>query len=425
MTVLPSPVLKAFHRRIVPVNTEDAGWQSRLILNSRNLPQPLLANAMTAIASAPEWVGVLGFDVFTRQTVALRPPPWGGVGANSWIVRQWSDRDDVLATDWLQHRGVTVGIEATRLAVEAVATSHSFHPVVDYLGEIVWDGRRRLEGWLSRYLGAEPSPYLGAVSKCTLISAVVRIMEPGCKVDTVPIIEGAQGTRKSSAIRTLGGAWFTDEISDFGSKDAAMQAAGAWFIEIAELDAMSKADTSKVKAFISRTTDRYRPPFGRRLIESKRPSVFWGTTNSDTYLKDETGARRFWPIRAGRIDIEALAQDRDQLFAEAVMLYEMGEPWWMSDADIELAARMEQKDRYVQDPWQDSIAQYAECHDNVSINEVLADVFKLSADAMDQKARNRVVACLKQIEFERYRKRVPGKPSAEWRYRRRGMGDPQ
>lgn len=399
--------------------TKTADWRDELLLNSRKVPQPVIANVMIALRDCPEWDGVLGFDDFTRRTVALRPPPWAA-GDNAWVIRPWTDRDDILATEWLQHNEIMVGVEATQRGVEAISAASSFHPVIDYLDGLIWDGRSRLDGWLSHYLGAETSPYLRSVGRCTMISAIARIKQPGCKVDTVPIIEGPQGIRKSTAIRTLGGPWFTDEISDFGSKDAAMQADGAWFIEIAELDAMSKGETSKVKAFISRTTDRYRPPFGRRVIESKRPSVFWGTTNSDTYLKDDTGARRFWPIKAGRIDIDGLARDRDQLFAEAVVLYDKGEPWWIKGTAIEQDARVEQKERYVSDPWQEAITGYAERRGDVSLNEVLSEVFDLTVEDMNQHAQNRAAACLRQIDFERYRKRVPGRASPEWRYRRGG-----
>lgn len=398
-------------------------WRSRLLPNSRKTPQPILANALIAIADAPEWSGVLGFDTFAHRTVALQPPPWAA-GSNHWIARPWTDRDDVLATDWLQHCEIVVGVECTRQAIEAVAMSNSFHPIQDYLDGLRWDGKRRLDVFVPRYLGSEPSEYGRAVGRCALVGAVARIKRPGCKLDTVPIIEGPQGIKKSSAVRVLGGEWFTDEISDFGSKDAAMQAATAWFIEIGELDAMSKAETSRIKAFISRTTDRFRPPFGRRVIESKRPSVFWGTTNSDAYLKDETGARRFWPIQAGRIDIDAIARDRDQLFAEAVHLHDAGEPWWMTGSEIEQDAKVEQKARYLEDPWQGAISQFAAGREDVSVNEVLIRVFDIAVEHVDQRMQNRVVLCLKQIEFERFRKRIPGRASAEWRYRRTTLEPP-
>ncbi|HEY2528179.1 MAG TPA: virulence-associated E family protein, partial [Xanthobacteraceae bacterium] len=164
--------------------------------------------------------------------------------------------------------------------------------------------------------------YTAAVGTCMLIAAVARIYEPGCKADAVPIFEGKQGLLKSTAIKTMFYPWFTDELADLGSKDAAMQTRGIWGIEISELDAMTRGEVSKIKAFVSRTTDRFRPPYGKRVIESKRSCVFVGSTNSDDYLKDASGARRFQPVDlgvTGDIDIEGLRRDRDLLWAEAVI----------------------------------------------------------------------------------------------------------
>ena len=130
---------------------------------------------------------------------------------------------------------------------------------------------------------------------------------------------------KSTAIKALFDPWFTDELADLGSKDAAMQTRGVWGIEVSELDSMARTDVSRIKAFITRTTDRFRPPYGSRLMESPRSCVFWGTTNSDAYLKDETGGRRFWPVKSGKINIDLIREIRDQLWAEAVVLYEAGD----------------------------------------------------------------------------------------------------
>lgn len=139
----------------------------------------------------------------------------------------------------------------------------------------------------------------------------------------------------------LGGKYFTDEISDLGSKDAAMQAMGAWIIEIAELDSMSRGEVGRIKAFMSRTEDRFRPPFGRRVINSARQCVFAGTVNHGSYLRDETGARRFWPVQCTGISLEALKHDRDQLWAEAVAAFKAGRAWWLDTPEfLEAAARL-------------------------------------------------------------------------------------
>ena len=184
-------------------------------------------------------------------------------------------------------------------AVTAVAEEQSFHPVEDYLRGIQWDGHERLQSWLSSCLGAEDNKYNKTIGVCALVAATARIFVPGCKVDTIPILEGGQGLGKSTALKTLFAPWFSDELADLGSKDAAMQLEGVWLIEVSELDAMSRSEVGRIKAFVSRTADRYRPPYGSRVVEQLRSCVFWGTTNSETYLQDETGARRFWPIKVG------------------------------------------------------------------------------------------------------------------------------
>ena len=142
------------------------------------------------------------------------------------------------------------------------------------------------------------------------IAAVARIMQPGCKNDYMPIFEGAQDKGKSTAIDALFSPWFSDDLAELGTKDAAMQVRVAWGIEVAELAAMTRGEIERVKAFITRKVDRFRPSYGRRVIEVPRQSVFWGSTNADTYLKDETGGRRFWPIRCNGIDVQAIKQDR-------------------------------------------------------------------------------------------------------------------
>ena len=185
------------------------------------------------------------------------------------------------------------------------------------------------------------------------------------------ILEGAQGIRKSTALRTLAGEYFTDELADLGSKDAAMQTRGVWIIELSELDSLSHSEVARIKAFMSRTTDRFRPPYGMRLVESPRQCVFAGTVNHSTYLRDETGGRRFWPVACARIDVDALARDRDQLWAEAKARFDAGVVWWLETVELVQMAVDQQVDRYEGDPWEEVIAPWVESQASVSISEVL------------------------------------------------------
>jgi len=273
---------------------------------------PVLANAIAAFRHAPEWGGVLAFNEFGFGTVALKPTPWGVVPKG-----EWTDHEDRLAAEWLQKQGILVSVEVAGQAVQTAARDRPFHPVKTYLQGLHWDGTERVDRWLSRYLGTDDTEYSRAVGSRWLTSAVARIFRPGAKADCCLILEGPQGIRKSTALRTLAGEYFTDELADLGSKDAAMQTRGVWIIELSELDSLSHSEVARIKAFMSRTTDRFRPPYGMRLVESPRQCVFAGTVNHSAYLRDETGGRRFWPIACGRIDVDALARDRDQLWAEA------------------------------------------------------------------------------------------------------------
>jgi predicted P-loop ATPase len=218
------------------------------------------------------------------------------------------------------------------------------------------------------------------------------------------VLEGPQGLYKSTALKVLAEPWFTDEIADLGSKDSSMQVHGVLIVEIAELDAMSKSEVSKVKAFMSRAVDRYRPPYGKHLVEAPRESVFAGTVNPGIkYLKDETGGRRFWPVKCGRIDLQGLKEDRHQLWAEAVSRYHAGATWWLDSADLNKAAEQQQAERYDSDPWQEKIQAYVEHLESVSVAEILESCILKPAKDWSPFDKNRVGRCLRVLGWEDHR----------------------
>jgi predicted P-loop ATPase len=236
------------------------------------------------------------------------------------------------------------------------------------------------------------------------------------KADCCLILEGEQGMKKSTALKTIAGEWFTDEIADLGSKDASMQTRGVWIIEIAELDSMSRGEVGKIKAFMSRSTDRFRPPYGKRLIESPRQCTFAGSVNHTAYLRDETGGRRFWPVQCTRILIDDLARDRGQLWAEAVHRYQAGENWWLDSAELNQAAELEQRDRYEGDPWDGPISTWLTGKSSVSIEQALEFGIEKPKAQWHQSDRNRVGRVLRSLGWERYRERSG--ENLEWRFRK-------
>ncbi|MCE6967604.1 VapE domain-containing protein [Cereibacter sphaeroides] len=419
-------------------------WFNRLRQDLAGTPERNEANVIIALTSDAAFAGVLAFDDFSQEIVVRQPLPWDGPTGP--FPRPWEDADDVRTAEWLQLRGVNVAPLVVGRAVGAVAREHRIHPVRDWLETLKWDGTHRIETWTSTYLGAAPTAFHHTVGALWLISAVARIFRPGVKADHMLILEGPQGTRKSTAIKVLAGeAWFTDELPELGSKDAALHMQGVWIVEIAELDAIGRAEVSRIKAFLTRTTDRFRPPYGRYTVEVPRQCVFAGTVNPDTYLRDETGNRRFWPLRCGAIDIAALARDRDQLWAEAVHRFREGAIWWIEDPTILADAREEQDRRYQSDAWDDLIEHWLthqirtvsdgfpdygnsrtesvprpEPLRDVSVGEILEEAIGLEPARWTRGDQMRVSAYLKANGWERYRRRDEGGREAprEWRYRR-------
>jgi Virulence-associated protein E len=207
----------------LPVSAEP--WFDELVVAKNGSPKPLLVNAAHALRAAPVWANVLAFDDFAKRTMMLSPPPWE-MFPNEWQPRPWTAQDDLMTTEWLQQNKISVSLGVAENAIELVAKERLYHPVLEYLDDIEWDRVPRIDQWMSKYLGTVEDDYTRAVSRCFLISAIARIRQPGCKVDTLPILEGLQGIGKSTVAETLFQPWFSDEIADLGSKDAAMQQPG-------------------------------------------------------------------------------------------------------------------------------------------------------------------------------------------------------
>jgi predicted P-loop ATPase len=245
-------------------------------------------------------------------------------------------------------------------AIMRVAEDSSYNPVADYLTRLTWDGKPRAERWLQRVFGVADTELHRAFGSMFLISAVARALRPGCKVDTMLILEGEQGIKKSSAVAALfGEEYVLNGLRVFHGQEAGLSVQGRWAVDMGELGGMGKADVRDVKHFLSLTMDNYRPLFGKHFVNRPRRVVFIGSTNEQGYLKDPTGARRFWPVACNKVDLPLLRAIRDQLWAEAVQLLNAGKPWWIEKGSVlDGEAAVAQAERYSEDVWGPAIERF-------------------------------------------------------------------
>jgi putative DNA primase/helicase len=342
-------------------------WETRLL---RTLPKgevkfrPVVANVVTVLTSDDRWAGVLAYDEFAEGIVKLKAAPWRDLdtGADN-ALGDWSDDDTTRMQCWLSDAyALDVSEGAVLGAVKLAARRKIVHPVRDWLNSLRWDGTKRLPTWLIDVMGCEDSSYVRSVGQAWGVSAAARAYKPGCKVDTVLVLEGKPGIFKSSVLRALvADEWFLEmSISDVANKDAMQLLRRKWVAEFPEIDGLSRTEQAHVKSYFSRQVDTYRPSYGKGTRDFPRQVVFAATTNKNEYLTDETGGsgRRMWPVRCTR-GYAALASDiREQFWAEARVRYECGEPWHIIDPDLRDDERSEQDARFRADPWEQPIAEW-------------------------------------------------------------------
>ena len=437
-------------------------WKILLKVNSQGAVKSTLENVMVALRNAPDWEGVFVFDQFAARTVKIKKPPF-----RVQELGPWTDQDDVFCAEWMQRNHINVGVMIVAQAVEAIATENRVHPVREYLQGLKWAGVSRLDNWLPYYVGVEPSDYVTAIGRKWMISAVARVLSPGCQADACLILESQeQGIRKSTFLKALAiqPEWFTDQVSDLANKDSSQDLQGKWIIEFSEIESFSsKHEAGVLKKFISRPVDHYRASYGRRVQDFPRQCIFAGSTNKTQYLTDETGGRRYWPVVCGDIRIEEIRQDRDQLWAEAVHLYQQhllnpadaSLQWWFEPNDPLLpGVRAEQASRIKTDPWDEKVWDYVSRKEeehigfedgtngwaltlkrrpvpfSISTGEVLENALNKKSDTWSATDQGRIAAILLLHGYERKQCKIvndmgvllrdaEGEPLIPWRYRRK------
>ena len=293
-------------------------------------------------------LGVCFWDEFAGMVMVTRPLSEALSDRSAPTCAGWLMDDHIAAfARWFGREWrLSLRLDQVRAAVMALAQAVRLNPVQIRLDELAgeWDVVCRLDNWLRDYLGVvdheegiDLGPYIRAVGSRWIMSAVARGFQPGCKADAMLVLEGRQGARKSSAIRVLaeaiGPSYFREGFTLQGSKDDQLALRGRLVIEWGELSGLNRHDRNVLKNFLTLTTDAYRQAYSVFERDWPRTAIFAASTNDSGYLSDPTGNRRFWPVRVGRVDLDALKRDAPMIWAEAVIRYKQGARWWLDDND--------------------------------------------------------------------------------------------
>lgn len=329
--------------------TTDDTWLAELGVNRKTgEADSTITNAALILRNDPRLRGAFAINQFSMRPVVRRDLPWRRAKDGD----LWEDADDANLLLYMEQTWRLVGENKIRNAWTVVANENAYHPVREYLDGLCWDGTERLDTLLVRYMGAEDTPYTRAVTRKWMTAAVKRMYQPGCKFDAMLVLVGAQGIGKSRLAAILSRGWFTDSLTCMDGKEAYEAIRGSWIIEVAELAAARRSEQEAQKKFISSQVDTYRPAYGRNVVSLPRQCVFYGSTNDMEPLKDDTGARRYWPVLCAGVNHGqhiGLEEEVDQLWAEAVVRYRAGETLWLDDRAVAEEAQAAQEMMTVQD----------------------------------------------------------------------------
>lgn len=392
-------------------------WIARLQRNEKQQILPSVANAMLIFANDPELTGMIVYNEFLSRAVLTRSPPeMDGVKTPGPFPRTWEEHDRTFCLAYLQRvYSSQFKMESVTSTMAGASVAIKFHPVRDYLATLKWDGIPRIGSWLTEAFGADVDPYHHAVGSKFLRAAVRRVLYPGCKFDSVLILEGPQNIGKSRAARKLfGDEWFTDNLpSDLSSRDTQDQLQGVWGVEFGEIEHLLRSEPETIKAFLSRQVDRYRPSYGRMPVERPRQCVFIGTTNQDDYARDPTGNRRLWPVKCEFANVEWIEGWRDQIWAEAVAT-EPNSPLWLEEELVQQEALEQQAARHDDDPWDARILDSIRGMNSISIPDLMHDILFIPVERHTKSQQMRIAKLLKRSGWVKDRTMEKGERSRRW-----------
>lgn len=378
------------------------------IFQQKTIPTEKYLVVLRILENQEEIKQLFKFNLFTNSVEFERVPSWDKAVKKS---DELTDNDLIELRSYIAKK-LTKDVSKSNLydAIRHEALKRRYHPIKDYIESLKWDKSPRLEDWLKNICGAEDNVYTKAVSRKIFVASIARVYEPGCQFDYLTILEGRQGIRKSTLVRILGGNFFGTLSFKEDDKALIEKMRGKWFLEIDEMQGFTKADRERVKAFISRPTDRFRVSYGVLAQDFPRQCVFVGTMNpsgDNRYLEDDTGNRRYWAIKCqGGINIDKLKNDRDQLFAEAFIYYKKNEPLYLADIREEEIAVKEAGERKTIDMWEDKIIMWLEekkkeITPRVTVHQVAEDCLKIPVHQFNKSISTRIGIIMRKTDWLR------------------------
>lgn len=368
----------------------------RLDLDGKGRPHLNIDNMARILEADPALKDIAWYDTFHLRIFTGLAPGTASIPKDAQYSREWEDIDDLRITAYLQGemKLPKVTDELIRKSVNYYSKLTTKNEAKEWMESLKWDGRPRINNFMSDALGAEHSIYMRAVSKNFWLTLTARIYSPGCKVDNMVVFEGPQGVGKSRALAAIGGKWYLDWCGDIYEKDFYLALQGKLVVEFSELDSFGKSDVTHIKSVISRRSDQYRSPYEARSISHPRQCVFVGSTNEPEWIKDQTGGRRFWPVKCDLIDVSYIEKHRDQLFAEAVARYKEQETWW----EMPASTIAEQEARRQSDEWEPEVSGYLASQPlgGLSMSQIAEGALDIKPDKLDMRTQWRIGQCVRR-----------------------------